>query len=146
MPTIDGASPTNPAEASGPSPQRVPRITIFIHNLPDGPDRPAAVLVNPAAMTRQPSTPPRRSRGGRHQLDSSPWLDLAERILCSWPITLRVTVLLAVLLTGTAALAAALGIGGQLLLAALGLQARLNSRRRAAALRQRRRTLEAHGR
>jgi hypothetical protein len=51
-------------------------------------------------------------------------------VLCSWPITLRVIVLLVVLLTGTAAAAMTLGVGGQLLLAALGLYARRTRQRR----------------
>lgn len=40
-------------------------------------------------------------------------MSVRGELLTSWPITLRVAVLLAVLLTGTAAVAATLGIGGQ---------------------------------
>jgi len=76
--------------------------------------------------------------GGRHELIDSTWFGRLERLLQSWPITLRLALLVAVVLTGTAAVAATLGIGGQLALAALGLRARLSSRRRTDALRQRR--------
>lgn len=70
-----------------------------------------------------------RSRGGRHRLDDTSWLGLLERVLCSWPITLRVALLLVILLTGTAAIATAVGIVGQLLLAALCYRARRFGRR-----------------
>ncbi|MBB4910573.1 hypothetical protein [Actinophytocola algeriensis] len=52
--------------------------------------------------------------------------------------------LVAVVLTGTAAVAATLGLGGQLLLAALSLRARGDHRRRLAALRDLTTTAEAN--
>lgn len=133
VPTIDGTSPTNPAEAPGASPQRVPRITLVIHNLPDKPVHPTVPTVTPAPTNRgqagaRPATTWHRS--GKHRLEEPPWLGLADRVLTSWPITLRLALLMGVLLTGTAALAAIVGVGGQLLLAALGLQARRERQRR----------------
>ncbi|MPZ84031.1 MAG: hypothetical protein GEV28_28005 [Actinophytocola sp.] len=72
---------------------------------------------------------------GRHRAGADSWMDLAERSLQSWPITLRVALLLVVLFTGTAAVAAVLGVAGQLVLAALGLRAHQRHRRRLAELR-----------
>ncbi|OXM53711.1 hypothetical protein CFP71_21090 [Amycolatopsis thailandensis] len=48
----------------------------------------------------------------------------------SWPPTLRLALLIAVVLTGTAAIAATLGIGGQLALIALSLVERRRLRDR----------------
>lgn len=137
--------PTNPAEAASTSPQQVPRITVLIHDFAQEPACSSTPrLVPTPAQLRKLSEPARHGRG-RHQLADRPWFDLAERVLYSWPITLRVVVLLVVLFTGTAALAAALGVGGQLLLAALGLRTRLHTRRRTTALHRRRAALEAPG-
>ena len=127
MSTIDGTSPTNPAEVPGTSPQRVPRITLVIHNLPDKPAHPAVPTVTPlpTTLTRVSGLPAATGHhGGKHRLEESTWLGLADRVLTSWPITLRLALLVAVVLTGTAAVAATLGIGGQLALAALNLRAR----------------------
>jgi hypothetical protein len=125
MPTIDGTPPTNPAEAPGTSLQQAPRITVIIHDFAQEPTAPRLAL----PPDTQPATRKGRRRG-RHELHDRTWLDLLERVLCSWPITLRVVVLLVVLLTGTAAAAMTLGVGGQLLFAALGLYARRTSQRR----------------
>lgn len=78
-----------------------------------------------------------RARAGRHRVGGGSWLDLVERSLQSWPITLRVALLLVVLFTGTAAVAAVLGVAGQLVLAGLGLRAHQRHRRRLAELRSR---------
>ena len=133
MSTIDGTSPTNPDEEPGMSPQRVPRITIFVHNLPNDPDHRAVARVarSPRAAGQKPQRPwQKKIGGGKHQLDDPTWLSLLERVLYSWPITVRLVVLVAVVLTGTAALAATLGVGGQLLLAVLSLRARWTRNRR----------------
>jgi hypothetical protein len=145
MSTIEGASPTNPAEVPDLSPQRVARVTIYVHNWPHEPAPPTA-LIEPAASRTRPLAPRKSPAGGRHRLDDSPWLDLLERVLTSWPITLRVTVLLVVLVTGTAAVAATLGIGGQLLLGTLGLHARRGRRRRLSAMRRTQEALEGRSR
>jgi hypothetical protein len=135
--TIDGTSPTNPAEVPGGSPQRVPRITLVIHGSPT--DLPTAVSSPLPRTTPAPTAEAgqlvRQQRGGRHELVDSTWFGRLERLLHSWPITLRLALLVAVVLTGTAAVAATLGIGGQLLLAALSLRARGDHRRRLAAVR-----------
>lgn len=144
MSTIDGTSPTNPAAVQSTSLQQVPRITVIIHEFSQEPACPQVPRLVPApAQLRRRTTRAQPRRRGRHELADRPWFDLAERMLHSWPITLRVAVLMAVLLTGTAAVAAALGVGGQLLLAALGLRTRLNTRRRTTALHRRRAALEA---
>jgi len=133
--TIDGTSPTNPAEEPGKSPQRVPRITIFVHHPPNEPVHRAIGRMEPSPKTAgQKRQKPwaRRLEGSKHQLDDPTWLGLLERVLYSWPITVRLVVLLAVVLTGTAALAAIVGVGGQLLLAALSLRARRGRSRRLA--------------
>jgi hypothetical protein len=119
----------------------VPRITVIIHDFSQEPPQLPARRQQ-LRKVRGHSMQKKHGRG-QHELESRTWLDLAERVLYSWPITLRVAALLAILLTGTAAVAAALGVGGQLLLAALALRTRLNSRRRTAVLRQRRAALEA---
>lgn len=140
MSTIDGTSPTNPAEVPGGSPQRVPRITLVIHGLPTGDSSLAAVPHHSAPApvpTPEAGQLLRQRRSGRHELVDSTWFGRLERLLQSWPITLRLALLVAVVLTGTAAVAATLSIGGQLALAALSLRAR----RRGS---QHRTTLEDH--
>jgi hypothetical protein len=51
-----------------------------------------------------------------------PWLDLAMKAISSWPTTLRLS---ALSLASTTLVAAAVGVTGQLALAALGLHAGL---------------------
>lgn len=138
MSTIDSSTPTNPAEPLSASPQRAPRITVVIHNAPDRPAAsvtPAVRLLKPvpAAQSQPTEESPAKRNAGKHRMEEPTWLGLLERVLYSWPITLRVALLVVVVLTGTAAVAATIGIGGQLLLAALGLRARRNGRRQATA-------------
>ena len=140
MSTIDGTSPTNPAEVPGGSPQRVPRITLVIHGLPTGDSSLPAVRRHRASA---PAPTPEagqqlvsQRRDGRHGLVDSTWFGRLERLLQSWPITLRLVLLVAVVLTGTAAVAATLGIGGQLLLAALSVRAERERRRQKAKARE----------
>jgi hypothetical protein len=58
-------------------------------------------------------------RNGRHHRPVTSWYDLAARLLQSWPSTLRIAVLLLVVLTGTAELAAKIGLSGQTVVIAL---------------------------
>lgn len=114
------------------SPHRVPRITVILHDLPVNPTGsggfPTSPRLRPALEdsrkdVRTPRRRRRRTKSGRHQLEDRTWLGLLERVLQSWPITLRVVLLLAVLITGTVVIAAVLGVAGQLLLAVLGFRA-----------------------
>ncbi len=137
MATIDGPSPTNPGEAPRKSPQQVPRITLVIHGSPTGrrlPPEPAAEHVPEPVAEKAPAA--RRERGGQHEFVDTTWFGRLERLLQSWPITFRLVLLVAVVLTGTAAVAATLGIGGQLALIALSLVERRRRRERVAALRR----------
>src|SRR5262245_44024956 len=144
MTTIEGPSPTNPAEVPEESPQRVARVTIYVHDWPHDPVRSVARIAPMLTRANPPAAPTRKPPGGgRHRVNDSPWLGLVERVLTSWPITLRVVALLIVLLTGTAAVAATLGIGGQLLLATLGLRTRRARRHRLSAMRRRQAAIEA---
>lgn len=59
-----------------------------------------------------------------------PWLDLVTKALSSWPTTLRLSVLSLAIAAGTALVAAAVGVTGQLALAALGLHVGLCGQRR----------------
>lgn len=65
---------------------------------------------------------------GRHHRQCTSWYDLVARLFQSWPITLRIAVLLLVVLTGTAELAAKIGLSGQTI--AIALEAWYCSRRR----------------
>ncbi|MBB5851352.1 hypothetical protein ACFQ05_39315 [Amycolatopsis umgeniensis] len=80
----------------------------------------------------EPEPKHRRDRSGRHELVDATWFGRLERLLQSWPPTLRLALLIAVVLTGTAAIAATLGIGGQLALIALSLVERRKLRDRMA--------------
>ncbi|SFO06418.1 hypothetical protein [Amycolatopsis rubida] len=135
MTTIDGASPTNPDEAPRKSPNRVPRVTLVIHNAPaglqngDGKSSNPAPKAKPSAVTPSVTASKRgKGRGGRHELADTTWLGRLERLLQSWPVTLRLALLIVVVLTGTAAIAATLGIGGQLALVVLSLAQRRGHR------------------
>jgi hypothetical protein len=105
------------------SPQRVRRLTVVIHDFGGRPD-----LSEPVRLDRQADRvivrlDPDRVGAARHHRKEASWLGLAERVLHSWPITLRLAVLVVVLATGTAAVAAAVGVAGQLFLAGIGLRA-----------------------
>jgi hypothetical protein len=57
------------------------------------------------------------------------WLDLVDKATRSWPATLRLSVLSLAVATGTALIAAAVGVTGQLALAAIGLRVGLRRNR-----------------
>lgn len=111
MSTIDTTPSLDPDDAQDTSSREVRRITIYVHNLP-----PAA---HPEPRPPQDHDRKERTRGKHRLRTRTRWLDLVEKALTSWPITLRIAVLLTILVTGTAATAAAVGIGAQLLLAAI---------------------------
>jgi hypothetical protein len=112
VPSIEPASKIIPAEGPAALPPSTPRTVIIIHAGPWSHGNRQASL--PAKPRRQS---PRR--GGKHRADDSSLLDLPERVLTSWPITLRLALLLLILLTGTAVIAAAAGLVNEFLLAAL---------------------------
>lgn len=58
---------------------------------------------------------------GRHHRPVESWYDLVGRILHSWPLTFRIAILILVVLTGTAELAAKIGLSGQVLAIALNI-------------------------
>ena len=53
---------------------------------------------------------------GRHRRTLTSWYDLVGRILQSWSLTLRIAILVLVVVTGTAELAAKIGLSGQILI------------------------------
>ncbi|HEV7647308.1 MAG TPA: hypothetical protein VGP26_04025 [Actinophytocola sp.] len=108
------------------------------------PDLPV-VAGAPAVRERRWPGQSRQADTGRHHVDESSWLDVAERVLHSWPITLRLAILMVVLATGTAVVAAVVGVACQLALAGLGIRARVRRRRRVRALQLRRAMLERPG-
>lgn len=77
--------------------------------------------------------PPAPRPGGRHRAPESPW-DFVDRALGSWPVTLRAAFLFLVLITGTALVVAAVGVVGQLVLAAVAFRAQRQHKRRLAEL------------
>jgi hypothetical protein len=131
MESIGRMRPLNPADEGVASPQRVRRIVV-VHEFGEQhlPRYDSSTGGRPCAEhgAARPC-PAREMRGerptsrGRHHRPTESWLDLAESALHSWPVTLRVTLLVTVLLTGTAAVAAAVGVVGQILLAFLALRA-----------------------
>jgi hypothetical protein len=142
--SISGPQTINPPE---PVLTRPERITVVIHAFTPARIRPAPdpPFPDPPAIPAQED----RRRGhrrqgdtGRHHLDESSWLDVAERVLHAWPITVRLAMLMVVLATGTAAVAALVGVACQLALAGLGLRSRVRGRRRVRALRARKAMLE----
>lgn len=87
------------------------------NNPPELPDMPPIVLfVFMDAEEARPSA-------------AAPWLDLVEKATRSWPATLRLSVLSLAVATGTALIAAAIGVTGQLALAAIGLHVGLRRNR-----------------
>lgn len=88
----------------------------------------------PAALARLAETPWWPSQNltflgnGKHHRPITSWYDLLARMLQSWPVTLRMAVLLLVVLTGTAELAAKVGLSGQTI--AIALDAWYYARRR----------------
>jgi len=99
----------------------------------------------PAQRDRRRPGHLRQGDTGRHHVEESSWLDVAERVLHAWPITLRLAVLTIVLATGTAVVAAVVGVVCQLALAALGIRARIRRRGRVRALQARKAMLEHPG-
>jgi hypothetical protein len=115
MPSIEPRIANIPVVDSAPE-NRPARTVVVIHEIPDRRDEPPPPVILP-----EPEQPQAK---GRHRAHDPSWLQVLERGLSSWPVTLRLVVLLAVLLTGTATLAAALGLAGQLLLVGLSLARR----------------------
>jgi hypothetical protein len=115
MPSIEPRIANIPVADSAPE-NRPARTVVVIHEIPDRRDEPLPPVILP-----EPEQPQAK---GRHRAQDHSWLQVLERGLSSWPVTLRLVVLLAVLLTGTATLAAALGLAGQLLLVGLSLARR----------------------
>jgi hypothetical protein len=117
--SIEQGTSINPLDPSGNTPQRT-RITVVIHEFGDRSleESDVAPAVPRAGV---------RPAGGRHRAPESAW-DFADRVLGSWPIALRLAFLFLVLITGTAVLAAAVGVVGQLVLA--GIAFRTQRRRR----------------
>ena len=143
MSSISGPPTINPLDLARSRPER---STVVIHEFPPTPLRPG---VEPSTILaqRDPRRPGHLRQGGtgRHHLEESSWLDVAERVLHAWPITLRLAVLTIVLATGTAVTAAVVGVVCQLALAALGIRARIRRRGRVRALQARKAMLEQPG-
>jgi hypothetical protein len=78
-------------------------------------------VIQPIPLPRAVA-PARRPR--RHRAEGRSWPATLERVLRTWPTTLRLALLLAILLAGLAAIAAAAGLASPLLLIAGGHQAR----------------------
>lgn len=147
MGSISGLQAINPPEPAAAAVDRPERVTVVIHAFTPNRIRPAP---GPRAATGTPmaherSRRQRQADTGRHHLDESSWLDVAERVLHSWPITVRLAALMIVLATGTAAVAAVVGVACQLALAGLGIRARVRRRRRVRAFQVRRAMLERPG-
>lgn len=126
MPIIERSGAINSPE--DPDASTVRRITVVVHHFSGRPTSPPTCRTDAAASGEAGAGKPgdrhrhRRSGTGRHHLRDHSWLGLVERVLLSWPVTLRLALLIAVLVTGTAALAAVVGVVGQVLLALLGLR------------------------
>ena len=117
--SIEQESLINPLQPSGRT-----RITVVIHDYGNCPlDEPPVAVVLPA-----------RPAGGRHRAPEPSGWEVADRVLGSWPITLRLAFLFLVLITGTAVLAATVGVVGQLVLAGLALRTQRRHQRRTAEL------------
>jgi hypothetical protein len=112
--SIEQGTSINPLDPPGTTPQ-CRWITVVIHEFGE----PGVLAV--------PGTAGSRPAGGRHRAPESPW-DVVDRVLGSWPLTLRLAFLFLVLITGTVVLAAAVGVVGQLVLA--GIAFRTQCRRR----------------
>lgn len=119
MSSIEPRIANIPVAATAPE-NRPARTVVVIHEIPVRRDEPPP---SPIAPEAPPEAEPPQARG-RHRARDSSWLQVLERGLSSWPVSLRLAVLLAVLLTGTATLAAAVGVAGQLLLIGLSLARR----------------------
>ena len=149
MGSISGLQAINPPEPAAPAVDPPERVTVVIHaftpnRIPPAPSPPGATG-EPTAHERPRPGRQRQPDTGRHHLDESSWLDVAERVLNSWPITVRLAALMIVLATGTAAVAAVVGVVCQLVLAGLGIRARVRRRRRVRAFQVRRAMLERPG-
>jgi hypothetical protein len=77
-------------------------------------------VIQPIPLPRDGAA--RRPR--RHRAEDRSWPATLERVLRSWPTTLRLALLLAILLGGLAAIVAAAGLASPLLLVAGGHQLR----------------------
>jgi hypothetical protein len=84
-------------------------------------------MIHPIPLPREESAIPAAPQRGRHR---NSWPGFADKVLQSWPATLRLAVLLAILLAGLAMIAAAIGIATPLLLVAGGYQMRQWLRRK----------------
>ncbi len=134
MASIDSAEPIIPPEDAKESPAPMERVVIVIHS-PTQPAGPTGREPLPSG-DRQPSgSRTGRTRGGRHRRPEGSWLHLVDDIVRSWPLTLRVVVLILAIATGSTAIVMTLGVAGQLALAALAAQGREERRRRLQAFR-----------
>ena len=77
-------------------------------------------MINPAGREISSDLQSRCAVAG----DDRSWLRLVERVLASWPATLRLALFLLILFTGIAVVATALGVAGQILLTVLGFRIR----------------------
>lgn len=118
--------PQNIPEQRAPSPDSgLRRTLIVIHPAPpsqrtSSPFQPT--VVPPESDDQREPTP--EQPHGRHRLSGRSWRHRVEHSLRSLPLWLRTVLLLASLLTGTAAIAVGIVLSGQLLLATLGLRSR----------------------
>lgn len=119
--SIGQESQINPLQPAGRT-----RITVVIH------DYGTCLLDQPAIGSAVPVRP----AGGRHRVPEPSGWEIADRVLGSWPVALRLAFLFLVLVTGTAVLAAAVGVVGQLVLAGIALRTQRRHKRRMADLRQ----------
>lgn len=89
-------------------------VSVARQNIPEvdrrSPDS-GSVFGRLARQTRAWTSP----MNGRHHRPVASWYELVGRVLQSWPLTLRIAILILVVLTGTAELAAKIGLSGQVL-------------------------------
>lgn len=95
-----------------------PNIPVGDRMLPDG-GAPCAGVTAPVLPAPRPVRDWVFPAPGRHHRRVRPWYDLVSRATQSWSLTLRVAILLLVVLTGTAAIAAKIGLSAQAIVIAL---------------------------
>lgn len=121
MSSIDSVSPIIPPVDQHEWPTAADRVLIVIH----APTQPTKAVVP------RRETPPSRASGfaphlicrmrggGRHRRRERTWTDLLDDVLRSWPVTVRVIVLVVAFATGLTAVVVVASIVGQLVLAGL---------------------------
>lgn len=137
MASIRSAEPIIPPEDPKESREGIERVVIVIHS-PTQPVTPVPTGGEaPPSGDRESSGrhTGRSARGGRHRQEGRSWLDLVDDVMRSWPLTLRVVVLIFAIATGSTAVVMALGVVGQLALAGLAAGGRQERQRRLRALR-----------